>query len=105
MNKLKHKKVHSILCTEVICLGNIICCIIFGFFVILGVSELITAIVFHFFKTTTTPETICAETIEYVLRSNLFLNQSNKHSPSARIIVDENNDKEVTKIYKIFISK
>lgn len=70
---------------------DIICCIIFGFFMIIGVSNIIFSIVESFFRSDNFDnENLTVENVEYILRSSKYCNINYKVQEKNK------NDKEMT---------
>lgn len=93
-------------------MGNIVCCIIFGFFIILGIVDVIKFLIFNMFelskcmdekildKKLTVPVEINSENIEYITRSAFIQNAWNKDSAITEIICPEINN-ETSEIFSI----
>ena len=89
-------------------MSSIVCCIIFGFFIILGIVDVIKFFIFNMFKLSeytyekildrklTVPEEINSENMEYIIRSALIQNAWSGNPVITEIICPEINNEEST---------
>ncbi|MGN1043280.1 MAG: hypothetical protein ACI4PR_00550 [Acutalibacteraceae bacterium] len=91
---------------------QIVCCIIFGIFIILGISDIINYSIYNFFneknnfhseKTFYVPINGHKEDIEFIIRNIILeLKKAHKIYTSKIIFIDCGMDKETRKICEIF---
>ena len=90
---------------------HIVCCIIFGFFIILGISDIIDSLIYNFFnekndfspqKNFYIPIQVHKEDIEFIVRTVLLeLKKANNIHTSKIIFIDCGMDKETRKLCDI----
>ncbi len=82
-------------------MSNIVCYIFFGFFIIVGISDIIEYLLTHFFKIENLNSyEIDSENIEYISRAILLQSYKNKNRKFTLNIKNDSND-ELYKIYSV----